>query len=144
MSKIAQVETKNDPELNTALAERSADRPLKMARAAATDAAEAMNARLQRARNAAESALEDQAGSARKSTAEATETGRMVLDLVAEQARHGIDTASALGRATNWSEIIQAQSDFISGSFARINQINQRYLDLFRNGMNLMRSPTRS
>lgn len=67
----------------------------------------------------------------------------MLLDLVAEQARHGIDTATAFSRATSWSDVAQAQSDFISGSFKRINEINQRYRDLFRDGMKLMRSPTR-
>ena len=141
--KIARVEAKQNPKADAPVAPRSADRPLKMARATTGNAAEALNASLQLVQSKAEDVAKDQAESAHKSASDATETGRIVLDLVAEQTRHGIDTANALSGATNWSALVQAQSDFIAGSFARIGQINQRYRELFWSGLKVKRSQTR-
>jgi len=145
MTKIARVEAKPDPKSkpHTPVAARSAGRPLKMARVTPDNALEALKARSQLARSTAEDVAEDQNESAHKAAKDTTETGRMVLDLFAEQTRHGIDTATAVSRATNWSDVAQAQRDFVAGSFARIAQINERYRDLFQSGMKLWQPSTR-
>ena len=61
------------------------------------------------------------------------------MDLLAEQTRHNMEAALAIGRAVSWTGVAEAQRDFVTGSLARISQINQRYREIIENGL---KSPT--
>jgi hypothetical protein len=71
----------------------------------------------------------------------ADEAATSVLEILGDQNRHAFEAAAALGRARNLSEIVQVQSDFLGGSFARMGRLNERTLGLFRSEM--MSLPTR-
>ena len=48
-------------------------------------------------------------------------------ELLGEQTRQSVDTLSAFARAVNWTDVAQAQSKLIAGSFLRFSQFNARY-----------------
>ena len=52
-----------------------------------------------------------------------------------EQTRQSVDTLSAFARAVNWTDVAQAQSKLIAGSFLRISQFNARYGQFLLRGM---------
>jgi hypothetical protein len=114
MAKIAHQNDRND---NT-----STDQSLDQAARAAGAAAVAETDRLARA-----------AAGETGERAEAAATS--VLEILSDQTRHSFETAVALARARNFTEIAQVQSDFIGGSFARMGRLNERTLALVRNGM---------
>ena len=64
-----------------------------------------------------------------------------VLEILSDQTRHSFEAATAVGRARNFSEVAQVQSDFIGGSFARMGRLNESALALLRSGMTSL--PTR-
>ena len=73
---------------------------------------------------------EMQRETARQSAEGTAEIGKLWVELLDEQTRHNLQVATALGRAVNWEEIIQVQSEFMRSSFERMNQLNSRYLEL--------------
>jgi hypothetical protein len=58
-----------------------------------------------------------------------------IIEILGDQTRHSFEAATALGRARNFTEVAQVQSDFIGGSFGRMAQLSERYLALLRGGM---------
>lgn len=60
--------------------------------------------------------------------------GLSMVALLNEQARHAMQTTMAVGRARTLAEVSKAQSDFIGGSFQRMQKFNERYLLAFASG----------
>jgi hypothetical protein len=60
----------------------------------------------------------------------ASELGRLFLDLVREQARQNMEVATALGRAFDWEQAAQVQTEFVRASFERVGELNRRYLEV--------------
>ncbi len=58
-----------------------------------------------------------------------------LLDILGDQTRHAMEATTALGRARNLGEVVQVQSDFLSGSFGRMGRMSEGYLALLRSGM---------
>jgi hypothetical protein len=58
-----------------------------------------------------------------------------VLEILTDHTRHAIEATAALDRARSLTEIAQVQSDFLGGSLARMGRLNERSLDVLRNGM---------
>ena len=56
-------------------------------------------------------------------------------ELLGEQTRQSVDTFSAFARAVNWTDVAQAQSKLIAGSFLRFSQFNARYGQFLLRGM---------
>jgi hypothetical protein len=128
MPKVAQ--TKHDDD---APAEQGADALPKGARKSADAADEAV-----------ESAGRMAAGNEQREAAEDTaELGSSMAVLFAEQTRHSLEVAAALGRARNFGEVVHVQNEFIAGSFERMSQLSDRYLALTRTAMKAMPSPWR-
>ena len=125
MTKIAQVEAKQE------IAHRGTDKLTKSAQAANAVVGESVKLAL----GTAEVAAEDQYETARKSAADTTEINRMFVELVKQQTRHAMETASVFGRAVNWMEIAEAQRNFIFGSLARFSRINASYREFLLSGM---------
>ena len=69
---------------------------------------------------------------ARQSAEGSTDLGRLLADLLEEQFQHNLRVAMTLGRAVNWDEIVQAQSELMRASFERISRLYDRYLELVR------------
>lgn len=129
MTKIARVEAKQE------IAERSADKLTKSAQATTNAGADAVVESVKLALGTAEVAAEDQYETARKSAADTTEINRMFVELIGQQTRHAMETASVFGRAVNWMEIAEAQRNFIFGSLARFSRINASYREFLLSGM---------
>ena len=129
MTKIAHVEAKQE------IAERSADKLTKSAQATTNAGADAVGESVKLALGTAEVAAEDQYETARKSAADTTEISRMFVEMISQQTRHAMETASVFGRAVNWMEIAEAQRNFIVGSFARFSRINASYREFLLSGM---------
>ena len=66
---------------------------------------------------------------------ESPEFGHAFTELLGEQTRQSVDTLSAFARAVNWTEVAQAQSKLIAGSFLRFSQFNARYGQFLLRGM---------
>jgi hypothetical protein len=65
------------------------------------------------------------------------EFGQLFVKLFQEQARHGMQVAMGFGRTTNWAEIMEAQRDFASASFRRMNELNGSYRELVQAAMGM-------
>jgi hypothetical protein len=63
-----------------------------------------------------------------------------LLDIVGDQTQHAMEATTALGRARSLGEVVQVQSDFLSGSFERIGRMSEHYLSVLRGGMAALRS----
>jgi hypothetical protein len=135
MIKIAHLETNDD---NSA-AERTTGKLSKVAGETVDRAADATRATIDVARTKAEGAAEEQQEIMRRSVGESADVGRMFMDLLAEQTRHNMEAALAIGRAVNWTGVAEAQRDFVTGSLARMSQINQRYREIIQNGFTAKR-----
>ena len=72
-------------------------------------------------------AAEERHDTARQAAEDSAELGRTFVDLIGEQTRHNMVAATAFGRAVDWADLAQAQREFISGSFERWSQLNDRY-----------------
>ena len=66
---------------------------------------------------------------------ESPEVGHAFAELLGEQTRQSVDTLSAFARAVNWTDVAQAQSKLIAGSFLRFSQFNARYGQFLLRGM---------
>lgn len=60
--------------------------------------------------------------------------GGSVAALLIEQTHNAVRAATAIGRVRTPSEVIEAQSDFISGSVQRMGRMNERTLAFVRAG----------
>ena len=132
MTKIAHLERKHEHDRD--VAERSAEKLTRVARATASAGADAARESTRLAQSATDAA-EDLRETARKSAEESTEIGRSLVELMGEQTRQSVDTVNAFARAVNWTDIAQAQSKLIAGSLLRISQLNARYGELLLRGM---------
>ncbi len=92
----------------------------------------------------ADAAGEMQHQTIKQSAEGATELSQLFVQLFNEQARHNLQAATALGRASNWGEVAKVQSEFVRGSFERMNQLNSRYLEIIQAGMKSMAFPART
>jgi ABC-type transporter Mla subunit MlaD len=125
-----------------ASAERTDEKLTRIARATAKAGADAARESLQLAQGATEAAAhrvtdvaEDLGGTTRKLAEESPEFGRDFAELLGEQTRHNVDTLNAFARAVNWTEVAQAQSRLIAGSFLRFSQFSARYGEFLFRGM---------
>jgi hypothetical protein len=75
---------------------------------------------------------------ARRSAADAGELGNTALELLAEQTRHSLHAATAIGRAVNWTEIVEAQREFVGESFDRMKRLGESYRAMLQAGMTTM------
>ena len=131
MPKIAHTEAEH-------AARRSTDKLTRVATETTERGADAARESMQVAQREAGAVGELQHETARRSVEGATELSQLFVQLFNEQARHNLQAATALGRASNWGEIAKVQSEFVRGSFERMNQLNSRYLEIIRAGMKSM------
>ena len=132
MTKIAHLDRKR--EQDSAVAERNDEKLTRVARATAkagTDVARESVEVAQRTADAAEDLYE----TTRQLAKESPEVGHAFAELLGEQTRQSVDTFSAFARAVNWTEVAQAQSKLIAGSFLRFSQFNARYGQFLLRGM---------
>jgi len=78
---------------------------------------------------------EVQRETARRSAEATAELGRLFVELVSEQTRHGMEVATAFGRAANWGEVARLQGEFVRASFERMSRLNGRYLEIVQGMM---------
>jgi hypothetical protein len=131
MPKIAHTEAEH-------AARRSTDKLTRVATETTERGADAARESMQVAQRAAGAVGELQhetARRARRSAEDATELSQLFIQLFNEQVRHNLQAATALGRASNWGEVAKVQSEFVRGSFERMNQLNSRYLEIIQAGM---------
>ena len=140
MTKIAHLERKH--EQDSAVAERNDEKLTRVARATAKAGADVARDSVQLAQRATEAlaqratdVAEDFYGTTRQLAEELPEFGRDFTELLGEQTRQSVDTLSAFARAVNWTEVAQAQSQLIAGSFLRFSQFNARYGQFLLRGM---------
>ena len=132
MTKIAHLERKR--EQDSAVAERSDEKLTRVARATAKASADVARDSVQVAQSTADAA-EDLYETTRQLAKELPEVGHAFAELLGEQTRQSVDTLSAFARAVNWTEVAQAQSELIAGSFLRFSQFNARYGQFLLRGM---------
>lgn len=73
----------------------------------------------------------------------ANEAATSLLDILGDQTRHAMEATTALGRARSLGEVVQVQSDFLSGSFGRMGRMSEHYLSALRGGMAELASSAR-
>ena len=132
MTKIAHL--KREHEQDSAVADRSDEQLSRVARATAKAGADVASESVQVAQRTADAA-EGLSETTRKLAEESPEVGRAFTDLLGEQTHQSVDTLSAFARAVNWTDVAQAQSKLIAGSFLRFSQFNARYGELLLRGM---------
>ena len=88
--------------------------------------------KVSRAETRTEQRTQTTSGGARTESAQALDNP--VLEILGDQTRHAIEATLALGRARNFTEALQVQSDFIGESFGRLGRMNECYLTLLRPG----------
>jgi hypothetical protein len=132
MTKIAHLERKR--EQDSAVAERNDEKLARVARATAKASADVAHDSVQVAQSTADAA-EDLHETTRQLAKESPEVGHAFTELLGEQTRQSVDTLSAFARAVNWTEVAQAQSELIAGSFLRFSQFNARYGQFLLRGM---------
>jgi hypothetical protein len=140
MTKIAHLDRKREQE--SAVDERNDEKLTRVARATAEAGADVARESVQLAQNATEvlaqratDVAEDLSGTTRQLAEGSPEVGRVFADLLGDQTRQGMDTLSAFARAVNWTDVAQAQSKLIAGSFLRFSQFNARYSEFLLRGM---------
>jgi hypothetical protein len=129
-------------EQDRASAERTDEKLTRVARATAEAGADAARGSVQLAQRAtgavtrsATDVAEELYGTTRKLAEASPEFGRGFAELLAEQTRQNVDTLSAFARAVNWTDVAQAQSKLIAGSFLRFSQFSARYGEFLLRGM---------
>ena len=132
MTKIAHLERKR--EQDSAVAERNDEKLTRVARATAKAGADVARESVQVAQRTADAA-EDLYETTRQLAKESPEVGHAFAELLGEQTRQSVDTFSAFARAVNWTDVAQAQSKLIAGSFLRFSQFNARYGQFLLRGM---------
>ena len=137
MTKIAHLE--RNRERDSAVAERNDEKLTRVARATAKAGADVARESVQHTADAAEDLYE----TTRQLAQDSPEFGRAFTELLGEQTRQSVDTLSAFARAVNWSEVAQAQSKLIAGSFLRFSQFNARYGQFLLRGMTATATSTR-
>ena len=122
MTKIAHLDRKREQE--SAIADRTDEKLTRVARATAKAGADVARESVQLAQNGTEvlaqsapDVAEDVSGTTRQLAEGSPEVGRAFADLLGEQTRQGVETLSAFARAVNWTDVAQAQSKLIAGSF---------------------------
>ncbi|HYO60983.1 MAG TPA: hypothetical protein VEU29_03695 [Actinomycetota bacterium] len=137
MPKIAQIEPRD------AAAEDRTEKFTKVARRTIDNGLDAARESVERARKTAEDATADQREIALRTTEDLTEANRMVVELLAEQTRHNLEAATAITRAVGWSQILEAQRDYVTASFERMRQLNDRYREMVQAGFKAFALPGR-
>jgi len=148
MTKIAYPAREHEQDLD--LADRDDDTFTQVARATVKAGAEVARESVQLAQSATEDlaqnatdVAEDVCGTARQLAEESPEFGRAFAELMGEQSRQSVDTLSAFARAVNWTDVAQAQSKLVAGSFLRMSQFNARYGQFLLRGMTATASSPR-
>ena len=68
---------------------------------------------------------------ARRSTEDAAELGRALVDLAHAQTRHNLETLTALtGSVADWDQVVRLQDDFLCASVERSARLARRYLEV--------------
>ena len=132
MTKIAHLDRKR--EQDSAVVERNDEKLTRVARATAKAGADVARDSVQLAQRTADAA-DDLYQTTRQLAKESPEVGHAFADLLGEQARQSVDTLSAFARAVNWTDVAQAQSKLMAGSFLRFSQFNARYGEILLRGM---------
>lgn len=137
MPKFAQIEPQD-----AAIEERT-EKFTKVARQTIDAGADATRETMERAQTSAAATFADRSERALRSSEDLTETNRVVVELLAEQTRHGVETATALTRAVGWSQILEAQRGYLTASFERMRQLNDRYREMVQAGFKAFALPGR-
>lgn len=137
MPKIAQIEPRD------AAAEDRTEKFTKVARQTIDASADATRETMEQAQTTAAAALADRSERALRSSEDLTEANRMVAELFAEQARHNLEAATAVTRAIGWSQVLEAQRDYVTTSFERMRQLNDRYREMAQAGLKAFALPGR-
>jgi hypothetical protein len=122
-------------------AERTDEKLTRVAQETAKAGADAARESLELAQSATEAAahratdVAEDLGGTSKLAEESPEFGRDFAELLGEQTRHNVDTLSAFARAVNWTEVAQAQSRLMAGSFLRFSHFSARYGEFLLRGM---------
>ena len=132
MTKIAHLDRKR--EQDSAVVERNDEKLTRVARATAKAGADVARDSVQLAQRTADAA-DDLYQTTRQLAKESPEVGHAFAELLGEQARQSVDTLSAFARAVNWTDVAQAQSKLMAGSFLRFSQFNARYGEILLRGM---------
>jgi hypothetical protein len=140
MPKIAHLNREH--EQDGAFAERSGEKLTRVARATAKASADVARESVQVAQSATEAAAQsatdvakDLYGTTRKLAEETPEFSQDFAELLGEQTRQNMDTLGAFARAVNWTDVAQAQSKLMAGSFLRFSQFSARYGEFLLRGM---------
>jgi competence ComEA-like helix-hairpin-helix protein len=105
------------------------------AEAGAETASRVARSGLQLVQRTAGAMTEAQRETARQSAEGTAELGRLWLELLGDQTRHNLAIATALSKAVDWEEVARTQSEYMSASLERMNQLNSRYLEIIRTVM---------
>ena len=140
MTKVAHLERKREQDSD--VVERNDEKLTRVARATAKASADVARESAQVAQSTADAlaqsttdAAEELYETTRQLAEESPEFGRAFTELLGEQTRQSVDTFSAFARAVNWTDVAQAQSKLIAGSFLRFSQFNARYGQFLLRGM---------
>ena len=107
-----------------------APRTAEATRAGAEAAASVTLGGLEVARRAIGVVGEAQREVARRSTEDAAELGRALVDLAHAQTRHNLETLTALTGSVDWEQVVQLQGEFLRASVERSARLARRYLEV--------------
>ncbi len=111
--------------------EEPASRTAEAARSGAETAASVTLGGLEVARRAIGIVGEAQREVARRSTEDAAELGRALVDLAHAQTRHNLETLTALtGGGVDWEQVVRLQGEFLRASVERSARLARRYLEV--------------
>lgn len=137
MTKIAHL--KSDQDQDNALSERKDENLTRVARATAKAGADVVRESAGVAQATADAA-QGLHETTRQMAKESPEVARAFADVLEEQTRQNVETLRTFARAVNWTDVAQAQSKLIAGSYLRFSQFSARYGEFLLRGMtsNLM------
>ena len=132
------VNTAKDATNNVAeLCKRTADKAADVTRETVDKAEDMARGGLRTVERAAGAAHEVERAVTRRSAEGTAELGLVLTGLIKEQARHNVETLSALtgavdweqvARAVDWKQVAQIQTGYLRVSMERMAQLTQRYL----------------
>ena len=122
-----------------ALGKRATDKATDVTRETVDEAEEMTRGGLRAMERTAGAALEVERAVARRSAEGTAEIDQVFTGLFKEQARHNVETLSALNHAVDWEQVIKAfdwkqvvqiQAAYLRGSMERMAQLTQRCLEI--------------
>jgi len=122
--------TRKGAEVTAFVAKGAAEAAQLAARAGAEGAGRFAAAGAEQARRALGTVAEAQRRATERSSEAVSDLSGLVVDLVAEQARHNVETFQALARARSLREAAEIQSGYLRGSVERATRGTTRYVEV--------------